>query len=183
MIIQCNVLILISVPAHDSSCHKGDDEVTRDSDFAVTIMAMPKSIRIQIFLQEGLHFGRAGHLGWGWRSRDRLIFNMGIPIPGKDCLYIATGACFHHDDMKHFLPFSPFLWGIQRLPVHSQRVYAPHMVQVARNYDDSFVVRLNKLLNNLTIDILSCISKTYQRPILQIWFNFNLSMDKQLHSS
>ena len=25
------------------------------------------------------------------RSRDRLIFNMGIPIPGKDGLYIETG--------------------------------------------------------------------------------------------
>ena len=25
------------------------------------------------------------------RSRDRLIFNMGIPIPGKDSLYIETG--------------------------------------------------------------------------------------------
>ena len=25
------------------------------------------------------------------RSHDRLIFNMGIPIPGKDCLYIETG--------------------------------------------------------------------------------------------
>ena len=24
-------------------------------------------------------------------SRDRLIFNMGIPIPGKDGLYIETG--------------------------------------------------------------------------------------------
>ena len=27
------------------------------------------------------------------RSRDRLIFNMGIPIPGKDGLYIETGPC------------------------------------------------------------------------------------------
>ena len=26
------------------------------------------------------------------RSRDRLIFNMGIPIPGKDGLYIEAGA-------------------------------------------------------------------------------------------
>ena len=26
------------------------------------------------------------------RSRDRLIFNMGIPIPGKDGLYIEPGA-------------------------------------------------------------------------------------------
>ena len=25
------------------------------------------------------------------RSHDRLIFNMGIPIPGKDSLYIETG--------------------------------------------------------------------------------------------
>ena len=25
------------------------------------------------------------------QSRDRLIFNMGIPIPGKDTLYIETG--------------------------------------------------------------------------------------------
>ena len=25
------------------------------------------------------------------RSRDHLIFNMGIPIPGKDGLYIETG--------------------------------------------------------------------------------------------
>ena len=25
------------------------------------------------------------------RDRDRLIFNMGIPIPGKDGLYIETG--------------------------------------------------------------------------------------------
>ena len=25
------------------------------------------------------------------RSRDRLIFNMGIPIPGKDGLYSETG--------------------------------------------------------------------------------------------
>ena len=28
------------------------------------------------------------------RSRDRLIFNMGIPIPGKDGLYIETGPCW-----------------------------------------------------------------------------------------
>ena len=28
------------------------------------------------------------------RSRNRLIFNMGIPIPGKDCLYIETGPCY-----------------------------------------------------------------------------------------
>ena len=28
------------------------------------------------------------------RSRDRLIFNMGIPIPGKDGLYIETGPWF-----------------------------------------------------------------------------------------
>ena len=28
------------------------------------------------------------------RSRDRLIFNMGIPIPGKDRLYIETGSRF-----------------------------------------------------------------------------------------
>ena len=26
------------------------------------------------------------------RSRDRLIFNMGIPIPGKDSFYIGTGS-------------------------------------------------------------------------------------------
>ena len=26
------------------------------------------------------------------RSRDRLIFNMGIPIPGKDGHYIETGV-------------------------------------------------------------------------------------------
>ena len=32
------------------------------------------------------------------RSRDRLIFNMGIPIPGKDGLYIETGpwTFWHH---------------------------------------------------------------------------------------
>ena len=29
------------------------------------------------------------------RSRDRLIFNMGIPIPGKDGLYIETGPWIH----------------------------------------------------------------------------------------
>ena len=28
------------------------------------------------------------------RSRDSLIFNMGIPIPGKDGLYIEMGPCF-----------------------------------------------------------------------------------------
>ena len=27
------------------------------------------------------------------RSHDRLIFNMGISIPGKDSLYIETGPC------------------------------------------------------------------------------------------
>ena len=27
------------------------------------------------------------------RSGDRLIFNMGISIPGKDGLYIETGPC------------------------------------------------------------------------------------------
>ena len=26
------------------------------------------------------------------RTRDRLIFNMGIPIPGKDGLYVVDGA-------------------------------------------------------------------------------------------
>ena len=30
------------------------------------------------------------------RSRDRLIFNMGIPIPGKDGLYIETGPWSYH---------------------------------------------------------------------------------------
>ena len=25
------------------------------------------------------------------RSHERVIFNMGIPIPGKDCLYIESG--------------------------------------------------------------------------------------------
>ena len=29
------------------------------------------------------------------RSHDRLIFNMGIPIPGKDGLYIETGPGTH----------------------------------------------------------------------------------------
>ena len=29
------------------------------------------------------------------RSRDRLIFNMGIPISGKDGLFIYTVPCFH----------------------------------------------------------------------------------------
>ena len=28
------------------------------------------------------------------RSRNRLIFNMGIPVPGKEGLYIETGPCF-----------------------------------------------------------------------------------------
>ena len=30
------------------------------------------------------------------RSHDRLIFNMGIPIPAKDGLYIETGPWFQH---------------------------------------------------------------------------------------
>ena len=30
------------------------------------------------------------------RSRDRLIFNMGIPIPGKDGLYIETEPSLTH---------------------------------------------------------------------------------------
>ena len=34
------------------------------------------------------------------RSRDHLIFNMGIPIPGKDGLYIETGS------RNHYLPNS-----------------------------------------------------------------------------
>ena len=32
------------------------------------------------------------------RSRDRLIFNMGIPIPGKDSLYIEMGPVYCHED-------------------------------------------------------------------------------------
>ena len=31
------------------------------------------------------------------RSRDRLVFNMGIPIPGKDCLNIEMGPCSRSD--------------------------------------------------------------------------------------
>ena len=31
-------------------------------------------------------------LPFHWRSSDRLIFNMGIQIPGKDILYIETGS-------------------------------------------------------------------------------------------
>ena len=41
------------------------------------------------------------------RSRDRLIFNMGIPIPGKDDLYIETGPwtnTWHYDHKEHYLP-------------------------------------------------------------------------------
>ena len=30
-----------------------------------------------------------------WRSHHHLIFNMGIPIPGKDGLYIETGTRYH----------------------------------------------------------------------------------------
>ena len=36
------------------------------------------------------------HLYKKRRPGGRLIFNMGIPIPGKDGLYIETGRCFPH---------------------------------------------------------------------------------------
>ena len=38
------------------------------------------------------------------RSRDRLIFNMGIPIPGKDGLYIETGPCNHCNSIHEPMP-------------------------------------------------------------------------------
>ena len=39
------------------------------------------------------------------RSCDRLIFNMGIPIPGKDCLCIEPGPCRSHDIHLGLLEF------------------------------------------------------------------------------
>ena len=42
------------------------------------------------------------------RSHDRLIFNMGIPIPGKDGLYIEIGPWFSHGKSRYafYLPIS-----------------------------------------------------------------------------
>ena len=44
------------------------------------------------------------------RSRDRLIFNMGVPIPGKDGLYIDTDTFYMHDDMQKAFPITDPLW-------------------------------------------------------------------------
>ena len=35
------------------------------------------------------------------RSHDRPMFNMGIPIPRKDSLYIEMGPCFLRDVITH----------------------------------------------------------------------------------
>ena len=76
------------------------------------------------------------------RSHDRLILNMGIPIPGKDGLYIKTRPWWRresrhhqtehcpeicrsrmgHDDVikwKHFPRYWPFVRGIHRSQVNS----------------------------------------------------------------
>ena len=37
------------------------------------------------------------------RSHDRLIFNMGIPIPGKDGLYIETGPWYIDRSFIHMI--------------------------------------------------------------------------------
>ena len=50
-----------------------------------------------------------------WRSRDRPIFNMGIPIPGKDGPYIETGPW-------------PFTKVFLRLHVHT-RVYVFYKIK------------------------------------------------------
>ena len=40
-------------------------------------------------------------------SRDRLIFNMGMPMPGKVGLYIETGPCI----LTPQVPLVPHIWG------------------------------------------------------------------------
>ena len=43
------------------------------------------------------------------RSQDRLIFNIMIPIPGRDSLYIETGPCFSHNTL-HYVPANMHRW-------------------------------------------------------------------------
>ena len=52
------------------------------------------------------------------RSRDRLIFNMGIPIPGKDGLYIETGPCPHPLVDPHKL-YELYIGGLERFTINN----------------------------------------------------------------
>ena len=47
------------------------------------------------------------------RSGDRLIFNMGIPIPEKDGLYFETGPCSRSDGAPVIDPTAPTQLGAQ----------------------------------------------------------------------
>ena len=60
-------------------------------------------------------------------SRDRFIINMGIPIRGKDCLYIETGPCYPWD-------YCDMLWnqcvcsvGLAWLPDHIGNLLTDHL--------------------------------------------------------
>ena len=63
------------------------------------------------------------------RSRDRLIFNMGIPIPVKDGLYIETGPWWRRTDSL--------------VPCHLGQVSAPHLE------DQVTLDTVTRLLNEL----------------------------------
>ena len=44
------------------------------------------------------------------QSRDRIVPNMGIPIPGKDSLYIKTGACLQQLECQYSLEMQAWYW-------------------------------------------------------------------------
>ena len=80
------------------------------------------------------------------RYLDRLIYNMGIPIPRKDGLYIEIGpSCrLRHDDVikwKHFRVTGP-LCGEFTGPGEF-----PTQRPVTRSFDVFFDLRLNKRLS------------------------------------
>ena len=60
------------------------------------------------------------------RSHDRLIFNMGIPIPGKNGLYIETGprCCFNGTVMLSIY------WSPDLCSIYGSIICASHIAQV-----------------------------------------------------
>ena len=122
------------------------------------------------------------------RSHDRLIFRMGIPIPGKDSLYIETGSSAWlstqiaewwapwtwriHDDiikLKDFLCYWPFVWGIHRSPVNS-----PHKGQWRGALMFALICSwINGSINNREASYLRCHCTHYDVTVMYnigVWF-------------
>ena len=59
-------------------------------------------------------------------SRDRLIFNMGIPIHGKDGLYIETGPCFRNETIGAQNTILSIMYIYNYKLLHNGQVFLKH---------------------------------------------------------